>query len=374
MDTNLQGKLAELLTFGYRAGASDLILVAGSPPCVYIRGDMNLLGLPELTPKEIEDLLLPMLTEDQKKRLEKELDLDFSFGLPNIGRCRGNIHRQRETLAAAFRFIPTKVPSIEDLNLPPIVYEMAQFQQGLILVTGATGVGKSSTLAAILNYINEHFSKHVITLEDPIEFIFSHRKSLIEQREIGEDSPSFASALRHVLRQKPDVILVGEMRDAETISTAITAAETGHLVFATLHTMSAPQAVERIVDSFEGRQQQQVRIQLAHTLQAVTAQLLFKDQQGEGMVPACEVLIATPAIKRAIRDNETHLIPGMVETGSKFGMQTMEHSVNQWIAQGRVSPEEAELRLGSRNGNQLLSTEEGDQAMPQAVPAVVGAQ
>ena len=359
----------QLLEIGDQKSASDLILVAGSPPCFYIDGSMAPLERPELTAGQIEQLMAPLLDEERTARLRKNQDIDFSIDLPHSGRCRVNVHYQRGTLAAAVRFVPKTIPSIEELNLPAMLYHLAHLPAGLVLVTGATGHGKSTTLSAMLHHINQSSSRHIITMEDPIEFRFSNDKSVIEQREVGIDTPSFASALRHVLRQKPDVIMVGEMRDQETISAAITAAETGHLVFGTLHTMSAAGAVERVVDIFEGRQQQQIRIQFAHTLQAIVAQILFKDQLGAGLIPACELLVATSGVRRAIRDNEAHLIPGMIETGSTQGMLTMDQSIVDLVAQKRISVADAVPRLVSEKSKELLGAdEEFDLHIP--IPAV----
>ncbi len=371
-DAEHHGNLMRLLETGQQRSASDLLLVAGSPPCYYVNGSLELLDAPELNAAEVEQLLEPLLDEDRaepaggrRARLARHRDLDFSLDLSNSGRCRVNIHYQRGSLALAVRFVPREIPTIEALHLPSIISRLARLPQGLVLITGATGHGKSTTLAAMLDFINHHFSRHIITLEDPIEFRFSNKRSVIEQREIGEDTPNFASALKHVLRQAPDVIMVGEMRDQETIAAAITAAETGHLVLGTLHTMTAAGAVERVVDIFEGRQQQQIRIQLAHTLQAVVSQILFRDQSSEGQVPACEILMATSGVRRAIRDNETHLISGMIETGSTYGMQTMDQAIIDWVAQKRISIQDAIPRLLSQKSRELLGCDgEGDFDIP----------
>ena len=357
-DTEHHDNLMRLLEMGQQKSASDLILVAGSPPCYYVNGSLELLDAPELNAAEVEQLLRPLLDEGRRERLEQRRDLDFSLDLPNSGRCRVNIHYQRGSLALAVRFVPQDIPKIEALHLPPIISRLARLPQGLVLITGATGHGKSTTLAAMLDFINHNVDRHIITLEDPIEFRFISKRSVIEQREIGEDTPNFASALKHVLRQAPDVIMVGEMRDQETIAAAITAAETGHLVLGTLHTMTAAGAVERVVDIFQGRQQQQIRIQLAHTLQAVVSQILFRDQSMDGQVPACEILIATSGVRRAIRDNETHLITGMIETGSKNGMQTMDRAIIEWVAQKRISIQDAIPRLMSQKSRELLGCDD----------------
>ena len=267
-------------------------------------------------------------------------DLDFSVGKPDVGRFRINLRRQRGGHSAAWRFVPNRIPTFEKLNLPPRLCEFAKLRRGMVLVTGGAATGKSTTLAAMIDFINRNFTYHIITLEDPIEYAFSHQKSLIEQREIGKDSRSFSSALRHVVRQRPDVILVGEMRDLETVATALTAAEAGHMVLATLHTSSAVQTVDRIIDAFPGPQQAQVRIQLSAVLGGVACQMLFHDQLEGGLIPAVEILVPTSAIRRAVRDNETHLLSGMPETGRSLGMQSMDMSISGLVAEGRVTPEQ----------------------------------
>jgi len=367
--------LIELLETGHAAQASDMILVAGSPPCVYVHGSLRRLEGPVLSDKDIDRLLGTVLGEERREQLKRRRDLDFSLNLPQGGRCRANIHYQRRSLAAAFRYVPDRVPTLEELSLPPVLKALAQLPQGFVLVTGATGQGKSTTLAAMINHVNSSTGKHIITLEDPIEFSFRHGQSLIEQRDIGEDSPSFSCALRHILRQKPEVILVGEMRDQETIATAMTAAETGHLVLGTLHTSSAAGAIERIVDMFEGRQQHQIRVQLAHALEAVVSQVLVEDLEKPGLVPVCEILIATPAVRRAIRDSDTHLVPNMIETGSTHGMQTMDQALVERFRQGRISRQQAVTRLTNMN---MIDALDGPQravsrtAPPSARPARVG--
>ncbi|MHC4611229.1 MAG: type IV pilus twitching motility protein PilT [Planctomycetota bacterium] len=334
--------LLTLIRQAHEEGASDLILVGGSGPSIYRRGQMEPLDGAPLPAGDLDQMILSALDERQRERLLRERDLDFSIALAGVGRCRVNVHYQRRSLAAAIRFVPDKIPGLEELNLPPIVGQLAEYPRGLVLVTGVTGEGKSTTLAAVID--NRTCARHVITLEDPIEYTFQHDRCVIEQREIGDDSPGFASALRHVVRQKPDVILVGEMRDLETISTALTAAETGHLVLASLHTVSAAQTIERIVDIFDARQQAQVRSQLATTLRAVVCQSLFRNERDGGMVPACEILVNTHAISRAIRDNEIHLVYGMIETGSKWGMQPMDAAIAALVGDGRVSAQAALAR------------------------------
>jgi twitching motility protein PilT len=336
--------LDELLKAARDAGASDLILVAGKPASVYIDGQLSGLDETVLTNDAVERLLCGFLNEHQRALLAETGDADFSYGAAAFGRVRANVHRQRGSWAAAIRFINTRIPTFEELRLPSKLAELAQLPRGMVLVTGSTGSGKSTTLAAMIEYINDRFEKHVITLEDPIEYLFTHRRCVIEQREIGQDSPSFASALRHVVRQKPDVILVGEMRDRETIATALTASETGHLVLGTLHTSSAAQTVERIIDVFDSGHQPQIRVQLANTLRAVVCQTLLRCGRGAGMAPALEIMTMTPAIRRAIRESETHLIPGMIETGQKFGMCTLDQSLSELVAAGTVSLDTARAK------------------------------
>jgi len=333
--------LLDLIRRAHQRQASDLILVAGSRASIYRQGEMEPLDGDPLRSTDLDQMILSVLNDGQRERLAADRDLDCSMGVTGVGRFRVNLHYQRGSLAAAIRFIPDRIPSLAELNLPPIVGQFADYPRGLVLVAGGTGQGKSTTLAAVIAQINRSQARHVITLEDPIEYSFRHDRCIIEQREIGADSPSFASALRHVVRQKPDVILVGEMRDLETISTALTAAETGHLVLASLHTIGAAQTVERIVDVFDARQQPQVRTQLANTLRAILCQNLFRNERDGGMVPACEILVNTSAISRAVRENEIHLIYSMIETGGKWGMQPMDAAVAALVADGRVSPRAA---------------------------------
>ncbi|MCP4591177.1 MAG: PilT/PilU family type 4a pilus ATPase [bacterium] len=333
--------MSALLVAAKQAGASDLLLVAGAPPSIYVNTHMELLSREPLAATELNDMIMAFLSGKQRERLSNDRDLDFSLGRAEVGRCRINVHYQRRSLAVAVRFVSSEIPQLEELGLPPLLTAMAELPRGLVLVTGPTGSGKSTTLAALLQQINRQRRAHVITLEDPIEFAFSNDKSIIEQREIGDDSPSFASALRHVVRQKPDVILVGEMRDLETISAALTAAETGHLVLASLHTNTAAQTVERIVDVFDSRRQQQVRVQLGSSLRAIACQTLFPNERDGGMIPAVELMVMTPAIARAIRESNTHLITGMIETGGQQGMQTLDAAITQRFAEGVISRDAA---------------------------------
>ncbi len=322
-------------------GASDILFTPGVPPAIWIVGEMEITEFESMKPEQIEEIFMPLLTDEQAQTLQTTGDVDFAVGKRGIGRFRINIHRQRGTLSAAMRFIPHEVPDFEQLNLPPRIIEFARLPRGLVLVTGGSGTGKSTTLASIIEHINRNYGYHIITLEDPIEYTFRHKRSLIEQREIGVDSCSFASALRHVVRQKPDVVLIGEMRDLETISAALTAAETGHLVLATLHTTSAVQTIDRIIDVFPASQQGQIRIQLSVVLQGVVCQTLLHDQLNDGLVPAVEIMMPTPAIRRVIRDNETHLLAGMIETGQSLGMQTMDMAISRLVADNRVTANDA---------------------------------
>ena len=321
--------------------ASDVIFTPGVPPGVWVAGRMGLAQGEPLSPADIEAVFLPLLTDVNRKRLDEVGDLDFSIGKKGMGRFRINLHRQRGTLSAAVRFIPHEIPNFQNLQLPPRVLEFARLPRGMVLVTGGACSGKSTTLAAMIDYINRNFAYHIITLEDPIEYTFRHDKSLIEQREIGVDSPSFASALRHVVRQRPDVVLIGEMRDLETIQTALTAAETGHLVLATLHTTSAVQTIDRIIDVFPAAQQSQVRVQLSSALQGVVCQMLFHDKRTGRLAPAVEIMVPTAPIRRAIRDSETHLLHGMLEIGQQHGMMTMDCSIAQLVREGAITTEQA---------------------------------
>ena len=327
-----------------KLSASDIIFAAGAPPVVWVAGRMARLEGPDLTPADIEATFMPLLGEPQRQTFSRGGDVDFSVGRTGVGRLRINLHRQRGSWSAASRFVPQQVPTFDKLRLPERVVELADLPHGLVLITGGAGSGKSTTLASMIDHMNHLHAYHVITLEDPIEFMYRHGTCIIEQREVGLDCPSFASALRHVVRQRPDVIMVGEMRDLETISAALTAAEMGHLVLASLHTASAAQTVDRIIDIFPAGQQTQVRVQLSGTLQGVVCQTLFHNDRDDGLVPACEIMISTPAIRRAIRDNETHLLQGMLETGRQHGMQAMDASIAALVAGGFISRQMAHAK------------------------------
>jgi twitching motility protein PilT len=333
----MQWTIEGMLDLMVEEKASDVILVAGAPPVIWVAGMMCQLGSEHLSDTDIAACFLPLLSDGQRSRLEQLGDVDFSIGKAGVGRMRINLHRQRGTLSAATRFIPHEVPRFESMKLPPRIRDFADLPHGMVLVTGGAATGKSTTLASLIDYINHTYAYHIITLEDPVEFTFQHDKSVIEQRQIGQDSESFASALRHIVRQRPDVVLVGEMRDLETISAALTAAEIGHLVMASLHTVNAVETINRIIDIFPGAQQNQIRVQLAGTLQGVVCQTLFRDEIDGGLVPAVEIMIPNAAIRRAIRDNETHLISGMIETGRNVGMQTIDAAIAQLVAEGRIS-------------------------------------
>lgn len=337
------GALRTLLGEAADRQASDLLLVVDAPPTILVKGEWVNLAPSPLTHAEVANLVDPLLTVEQRERLHSVRDLDLGLSVEGLGRYRINIHYQRGTLAAAIRAIPDEIPALDSLGLPDQVRTFADFPSGLVLVTGGTGQGKSTTLAALIDLMNRGRPRHIITVEDPVEFAFRKGTCLIEQRQIGDDAPSFASALRHVLRQRPDVILIGELRDLETMASALTAAETGHLVLATLHTCNASQTIARMIDVFPATQQGQVRAQLAASLRAILCQTLLHDQLNETLVPGTELLIATAAIRRAIRENEAHLIYSMIETGRRLGMHTMEQSLHELVKSGRISPDTAVL-------------------------------
>ena len=319
---------AELLLEVVDRRASDLHLTAGAPPTVRVRGRLQAVdGYPTLTPTDTRELIYSILSNDQRQKLENNWQLDFAYSVPGRARFRVNAYFQRSALGAAFRLIPFDIAPLESLGLPPAVGEMANRPRGLVLVTGPTGSGKSTTLASLIDVINETREEHIMTIEDPIEFLHRHKKCIVNQRELGTDATTFAEALKAALRQDPDVILVGEMRDMETISTAITAAETGHLVFATLHTQSAPQTIDRIIDVFPAEQQDQVRVQLAGTLQGIITQNLVPTADGGGRTAALEILIPDDAVRNLIRQAKVEQIYSVMQTSSSRGMQTMEQSL-----------------------------------------------
>ena len=333
--------LQDLLTSAIQSGASDLHLIAGMPPLLRINTELQSSPRPPVTPQQAEQFVKEMVGERRFSELLDKRDIDFSCEISGAGRFRVNAHFQRESIAIAFRAVPTQVPSLDCLNLPPIVRKLVETPRGLVLVTGQTGSGKSTTLAAMIEAMNQRHAYHVITCEDPIEYDLVSKKCVIEQRELGTDVPTFASGLRHALRQDPDIILVGEMRDLETTSAAITAAETGHLVLSTLHTQNASQTIERIVDIYPAQQQNQIRSMLSNTLQAVVSQALFKRADRPGMVPACEVMICTPAVRSCIRENRIHEIPNIIETGRSVGMCTLDESIKALFLNGLISRQQA---------------------------------
>ncbi|MDN4495513.1 type IV pilus twitching motility protein PilT [Ureibacillus aquaedulcis] len=333
--------IRSLLERAYEEKASDLHITVGIPPVYRINGKLKQFEDYAVTPDEAQALVKEVLPEHKAEEYDQKGETDFNFSLGDLCRFRVNAYHQRNDCAIAFRLIPSKIPTIESLGMPKVLYDLADKPQGLILVTGPTGSGKSTTLAAMLDYINETKSKHIITLEDPIEYLHNHKTSIVNQREIGIDTKDFASGLRASLRQDPDVILVGEMRDLETISTAITAAETGHLVFATLHTSSAPTTIDRIIDVFPPHQQGQIRIQLANVLQGIISQRLFTRRDTNGRIAATEILIAMPSVTNLIRNEKVHQIPSVMQTSRAMGMHTLETSVQALVSSGKVSMEEA---------------------------------
>jgi len=337
-DLNLNDLLVHVLD----VGASDLHLTAGVAPSVRLHGGLRPMdGYSSLTPQVIQRALYAILTQKQREKFEENLELDFSYSVPGKARFRVNVYRQRDSLGAAFRLIPYEIKPLDDLGIPPIVKTFAGLQRGFVLVTGPTGSGKSTTLAGLVDVANTTRNDHIMTVEDPIEFLHRHKGCVVNQREVGEDTLSFQNALKHVLRQDPDIILVGEMRDLETISVALTAAETGHLVYATLHTADAAQTIDRVIDVFPPHQQQQIRVQLAGALQGVVCQTLCKTADGSGRVVAAEVLIATPAIRNLIREGKTHQIYSAMQAGGQFGMVTLDQSLAALVKRGRVTYEHA---------------------------------
>src|SRR5436190_924096 len=361
-DEDVQIPVTELLAALLEKEGSDLHLTAGVQPVVRVHGDLErLMEFPILTPRALQGMIYAILPQKMREKFEQELELDMSYALPGKARFRVNVYFQRDSIGAAFRLIPYEIKSIDDLALPPVVADLARFQRGFVVVTGPTGSGKSTTLAAMVDVVNKERAGHIMTVEDPIEFLHKHQKCVVNQREIGADTHSFASALKHVLRQDPDVILVGEMRDLETISTAITAAETGHLVFATLHTQDAPQTVDRITDVFSPHQRQQTRVQLSTTLQGVVTQQSVPTSDGQGRVVACEVMVATPAIRNLIREGKVHQIYSAMQAGGRYGMQTMDMSLAQHVKAGAITqqmaferchdPEELNRLVGGSTGS-----------------------
>src|SRR5215218_353073 len=344
--------------------ASDLHLTAGAPPMIRQKGSLvPIEGMPKLTPTDTREIIYAILNSSQRQRLETDWQIDFAYSVPGHGRFRVNSYFQRGTLGAAFRLIPSETVPLEKLGMPSVIRSFAKKPRGIVLVTGPTGSGKSTTLASIINEINETRDEHILTIEDPIEFLHNHKRCIVNQRELGADTPSFALGLKAALRQDPDVILVGEMRDMETIGTALTAAETGHLVFATLHTQDAPQTIDRIIDVFPADQQGQVRMQLSVSLQGILTQTLVPTADGAGRTVACEILIPTPGVRNLIREGKTHQIYSLIQTGAAHGMQTMDMSLASLVRQGEITMATAETRTSNpQELRRLLQMGGGDLA------------
>ena len=359
----------DMLALAIQSGASDVHINIGMPPVMRINTELIIMDLPEVTEENGIRMILDMVGEDKAKRLDEKRDLDFSTMLDDGSRFRVNAHFQKESVAISFRAISSKVPLLEDLHLPEIVKELTDLPRGLVLVTGHTGSGKSTTLASMIGVLNRKYKKRIITLEDPVEYLLENKSCMIEQREIGSDCASFASGLRHALRQDPDVILVGEMRDLETTSSTITAAETGHLVFSTLHTVNASQTVERIIDIYPASQQNQIRAMLSNTLQAVISQTLFRRVDKPGMVPCTEILLCTSAVRNCIRENRIYEIPNVIETSRRVGMMSMDYSIQQMCAAGYIDKDEAILRSTNPGKMEKVLAE-----MPQPVRQAAAAQ
>jgi twitching motility protein PilT len=333
--------LDSILQTAHAADASDIHLVTGHPPVMRVHTVMTPMDFPVLTDEALTAIFEEISSEGTRTGFEKQLDADFSYEVKGLCRYRVNAHSQRGTLGITMRAIKSKVPPLADLNLPEVIERLTYLPRGLVLVTGDTGSGKSTTLAAMLQAMNERYRKHIITLEDPTEYTFQSHQCLIEQRELGQDMPSFASGLKHALRQDPDIILVGEMRDLDTTALAMTAAETGHLVLSTLHTVNASQTVERIIDMYPAGQQNQIRAMLADTLQAVVSQTLFSRTDVKGMVPAVEVLLCTPAVRNIVREGRTFEIPNVIETNRSMGMSSLDASIAELFFNGMISKDEA---------------------------------
>jgi len=336
--------IKQMLATAIESGASDVHINIEMPPIMRINTELLMMDLPEVSNDDAGKMILEMIGEDKFKKFLEKRDWDFSTMIDDGSRFRVNAHFQKESFALSFRAISNSIPDIEDLHLPDVVRELTDLPRGLVVVTGHTGSGKSTSLASMIDVINQKCRKRIITLEDPVEYLMENKSCMIEQREMGSDCTSFASGLRHALRQDPDIILVGEMRDLETTSSTITAAETGHLVFSTLHTVNASQTVERIIDIYPASQQNQIRAMLSNTLQAVISQTLFRRVDQPGMVPCCEILLCTSAVRNCIRENRIFEIPNIIETSRRLGMQTMDHSIQQNYMKGFLDREEAIVR------------------------------
>ncbi|GIX28820.1 type IV pilus twitching motility protein PilT [Pelomicrobium sp. G1] len=341
--------IAELLAFAVKNKASDLHLSAGLPPMIRVHGDVRRINLPPLEHKDVHAMIYDIMNDSQRKHYEEHLECDFSFAIPGLARFRVNAFVQNRGAGGVFRTIPSKVLSLEELNAPKIFQDISSQPRGIVLVTGPTGSGKSTTLAAMINYINENEHGHILTIEDPIEFVHESKRCLINQREVGPHTHSFANALRSALREDPDVILVGEMRDLETIRLALTAAETGHLVFGTLHTSSAAKTVDRIVDVFPAAEKEMVRAMLSESLRAVISQTLLKTKDGSGRVAAHEIMIGTPAIRNLIRENKIAQMYSAIQTGQAVGMQTLDQCLQDLVRRNVVAASEARSRAANKD-------------------------
>lgn len=352
--------ILDILKTAVKSAASDIHIVIGKPPLMRVHGKIKPVGsFPVLNTEKAKSIIYSILTEEQKAELERDWEMDCSFGIDSIARFRINVFMQKNGIEAVMRIIPSRIPTPEEITLTPAITNLAALPRGLVLVTGPTGSGKSTTLATLLQIINENKTDNIITIEDPIEFVYSNKNSIFRQREVGHQTKGFTRALRSALRQDPDVILVGEMRDLETISLALTAAETGHLCFATLHTQDAPTTIDRIIDVFPPHQQMQIRVQLATTLKAVISQTLLPRRETSGLVAAREVMIVTSAIANLIRESKTHMLYNAIETGSKEGMVSLDKSLARLVKQGAIDLELAQIKARSKESfKELLNQQE----------------
>jgi len=342
-------EISDLLAFTVKNKASDLHLSAGLPPMIRVHGDIRRINLPSLAHHDVHDMVYDIMNDYQRKIFEDTFEADFSFEVPGVARFRVNVFVQNRGIGAVFRVIPSRVLSLEDLGAPRIFKDISDYPRGIVLVTGPTGSGKSTTLAAMIDYINANHYSHILTVEDPIEFVHESKKSLINQRELGSQTRSFSAALRSALREDPDVILVGEMRDLETIRLALSAAETGHLVFGTLHTSSAAKTIDRIVDVFPAGEKEMVRSMLSESLRAVISQSLLKTKDESGRIAAHEIMIGTPAIRNLIRENKIAQINSMIQTGQQHGMQTLDQCLQELVRRGHVSVQEARIKASNKD-------------------------